>query len=123
MPYVRSTANRPVDVAGAQRVAEERAAGELPSATWGVPPEMTALLKGLKPGQRIKITQRVRVGRKSWPAVVSGTFRGLDYLATGLATDRVPEDDIVVIAVHFTKDNGELSSVTLDEHSKVELGD
>ena len=79
------------------------------------------LLKGLKPGQRIKITQTVRVGRKSWPAVVTGIFRALNYLVTGLATDRVPEDDIVVITVHFTKDNGELSSVTLDEHTKVEI--
>jgi hypothetical protein len=37
-----------------------------------------------------------------------------------LATDRVPEDDIVVVAIHFTKDNGELSSVTLDENSRIE---
>ena len=122
-PYVPSAADRPVDVAGARRAAEERAAHELPSATWAVPPEMTALLRGLKPGQRIKITQRVRVGLKSWPAVVTGTFRGLNYLATGLATDRVPEDDIVVVTVHFTKDNGELSSVTLDERTRIELGD
>jgi hypothetical protein len=120
-PYVPSAANRPVDVAGAARVAEERAAHELPSATWAVPSEMTALLRSLKPKQRITITQTVRVGRKSWPVVVTGTFRGLNYLATGLATDRVPEDDIVVIAVHFTKDNGELSSITLDENSKIEL--
>ena len=76
---------------------------------------------GPQPGQRIKITQTVRVGRKTWPASVTGTFRGLNYLATGLATDRVPEDDIVVIVVHFTKDNGELSSITLDENSKVEV--
>jgi hypothetical protein len=58
--------------------------------------------------------------RVSWPATVEGTFRHVHYLATGLATDRVPEDDIVVVTVHFTKDNGELSSVTLDENSKVE---
>ena len=51
---------------------------------------------------------------------VDGIFRDVNYLATGLATDRVPEDDIVVVAVHFTKDNGELSSVTLDEHTKIE---
>jgi hypothetical protein len=120
-PYVRSAADRPVDVAGARRADEERAAQEMPSATWAVPPELTALLRGLKPGQRVRITQTVRVGQKSWPAVVTGTFRGLNYLATGLATDRVPEDDIVVIALHFTKDNGELSSVTLDEHTRVEL--
>ncbi len=120
-PYVPSAAERPVDVAGAARAAEERAAHELPSATWAVPPPLAALLKGLRPGQRVRITQTVRVGQKSWPAVVLGAFRGLNYLATGLATDRVPEDDIVVLALHFTKDNGELSSVTLDENTKVEV--
>jgi len=93
----------------------------LPSSTRPVRPELAALVKSLQPGQRIRITQTVRVGRESWPATVEGTFRGTDYLATGLATQRVPEDDIIVPMVHFTKDNRELSSVTLDEHSKIEI--
>ena len=92
----------------------------IPSATRPVSPELTATLRALQPGQRIRITQTVRVGMKQWTAIATGAFRGVNYLATGLATDRVPEDDIVVVCVHFTKDNGELSSVTLDEHSKVE---
>jgi hypothetical protein len=120
-PYVSSQANRPVDLAGARRVAEERAAGALPSATRAIPPETAALLKGLRPGQKVRITQTVRVGLKSWQTTVVGTFRDLNYLVTGLATDRVPEDDIVVVALHFTKENGELSSVTIDEHTKVEV--
>jgi len=93
----------------------------IPSATRPVSPELSALLRGLKPGQRIRVTQTVRVGQQQWTTSVPGAFRGVNYLATGLATDRVPEDDIVVVCVHFTKDNGELSSVTLDEHSKIEL--
>ena len=64
----------------------------------------------------------MRVGSSgTWTATVEGVYRNVNYLATGLATDRVPEDDIVVVTVHFTKDNGELSSVTLDENSKIEL--
>jgi hypothetical protein len=93
----------------------------LPSATRPVSPALTAVLQSLKPGQRIKVTQTVRVGGQEWQAVVTGTFRNLNYLVTGLATDRVPEDDIVVPMVHFTKDNGELSSVTLDEQSQIEV--
>ena len=54
-----------------------------------------------------------------WTTTVEGVFRDVNYLATGLSTDRVPEDDIVVVTVHFTKDNGELSSVTLDESSDI----
>jgi len=62
----------------------------------------------------------VRVGLQQWTTTVAGAFRHVDYLVTGLATERVPEDEIVVPAVHFTKDNGELSSITLDEHTRIE---
>ena len=94
----------------------------LRSSTRAIAPALSKLLLGLKPGQRIRITQRVRVGSTAtWNAPVEGKFRALNHLATGLATDRVPEDDIVLVAVHFTKDNGELSSITLDEHTQVEV--
>jgi hypothetical protein len=91
------------------------------SSTRPIDPKLAALIRGLKPGQRIRIVQRVRVGSTAtWTTTVEGAYRGVNYLNTGLSTDRVPEDDIVVVAVHFTKDNGELSSITLDEWSKIE---
>jgi len=82
---------------------------------------MVELVQGLQAGQRIRITQTVRVGSRTWPATVEGVFRHLNYLATGLATERLREDDLVVPMVHFTKDNGELSSIAIDEKSKVEV--
>lgn len=94
----------------------------LPSSTRPVRVSLTSVLKGLKPGQRIRLTQRVQMNtRWGWDTTVEGTFRGVNFLVTGLATDRVPEDDIVVVTVHFAKDNGELSSVTLDDHSRIEV--
>jgi hypothetical protein len=93
----------------------------MPSATRPINPELTALLRSLKPPDRIRITQTVRVGSQVWTTTTEGTFRGVNYLATGLATDRVRADDIVVVTVHFTKDNGELSSVALDEQSRIDL--
>ncbi len=94
----------------------------LRSSTRVISPALSKLLLGLKAGQRIRIIQQVRVGSTAtWKAPVEGKFRTLNHLATGLATDRVPEDDIILIAVHFTKDNGELSSITLDEHTQVEV--
>jgi hypothetical protein len=94
----------------------------IPSATRPVRPELSALLRSLTPGQRIRITQTVRIGSKEWTTTVEGAFRALNFLATGLATDRIPEDDIVVPTVHFKKDpHGELSCVTLDEQSEVEV--
>lgn len=86
-------------------------------------PDLIETLKTLQPGQKIRIIQTVRVGQRTWTTEVKGTFRALRCLVTGLATDRVREDDIIVPTIHFTKDNGELSSVALDEHSLVEIGD
>jgi hypothetical protein len=92
----------------------------LPSSTRPVDPALSELLGRMQPGQRIRITQTVRVGLKQWTTTVIGKFRGVNFLATGLATHRVKEDDIVVVAVHFLKDNGELSSITIDEHTRIE---
>ncbi len=89
------------------------------SATRRLSQQQIDTLRNLTPGQRIQIVQSVRVGAKKWQATTAGVFRGINYLATGVTTDRVPEDDIVVPMVHFTKDNGELSSIAVDENSAV----
>jgi hypothetical protein len=81
----------------------------------------TVAPEDLKPGQRVKITQTVRVGKRSWPAAVTGTVRAVQMLVTGLSTDRAEDDIVVVPTVHFVKDNGELSSVAIDERTQVEL--
>jgi hypothetical protein len=91
------------------------------SASRQLPPEQVSLLRSLMPGQRIKIVQTVRVGAKKWTTEATGAFRSINYLATGVTIERVPEDDVIVPMIHFTKDNGELSSVAIDENSVVEL--
>jgi hypothetical protein len=93
----------------------------LPYSSRPIRPDVAQVLERIKPGDRIKIKTTVRVGMKSWPLEVSGVFRHVDSLATGLATDRVPEDDIIVPIVHFTKDNKEMSSIAIDEHTKLEI--
>jgi hypothetical protein len=85
-------------------------------------PETVTALAQARPGDRIRITQEVRISTThKWPSTVTGTFRALHSLVTGLATQRAPEDDIIVPTVHFTKDNGELSSVALDEATRIEI--
>jgi hypothetical protein len=94
----------------------------LTSSTRPIHPDLANLLRGLKPGQRIRITQTVAINtRRKWDTTVEGVFRDVNFLATGIATERVPQDDIVVVTVHFTKDNGELSSITLDDNSRIEV--
>ena len=93
----------------------------LPYASRPIRPDVAQVLERIKPGDRIKIKTIVRVGLKSWPVEVSGVFRHVDSLATGLATQRLPEDDIIVPIVHFTKDNKEMSSIAIDEHTRLEI--
>lgn len=82
-------------------------------------PALVDLLRSLKPGDTIRLVQTVRVGGRTWEAATDGVFRGLAYLETGVTTERVKEDDLVVPVVRFTKPNGELSSITVDENTRV----
>lgn len=85
-------------------------------------PELVTLLRSLKPGDAIEVTQTVRVGKRKWDAVAKGAFREIAYLETGITTERVKEDDLVVPVVRFTKPNGELTSISVDEHTRVKRG-
>jgi len=82
-------------------------------------PAVVELLRSLKPGDKIRVTQTVRVGARRWETTTDGTFREVAYLETGITTERVKEDDLVVPVVRFTKPNGELSSISIDENTKV----
>jgi hypothetical protein len=77
--------------------------------------------KQLKPGQRVKITQTVRVGRRTWPTTITGTIRDIQVLLTGLATQRGSDDVVTVPTIHFVKENGELSMIAVDERTRIEL--
>ena len=82
-------------------------------------PALVDLLRSLVPGDQIRVVQTVRVGSRKWQATTDGVFRGMAYLETGITTERVKEDDLVVPVVRFTKPNGELSSISLDENTRV----
>jgi hypothetical protein len=80
----------------------------------------TVSYQDLHPGQRVRITQTVKVGSQSWPATVEGIIRDVQVLITGLATQRNPDDIVSAATVHFMKDNQELSSITVDERTQIE---
>jgi hypothetical protein len=81
----------------------------------------TVSYEELKPGQRVRITQPMRVGLKRWPVVVEGTVRDLKVMVTGFTVERGPDDVVTAPTVHFVKDNGELSSITVDEFTTIEV--
>jgi len=82
-------------------------------------PAVVDLLRSLKPGDAIQVIQTVRVGGRRWETQAEGAFNGVAYLETGVTTERVKEDDLVVPVVKFTKPNGERSSISLDENTRI----
>ena len=63
-------------------------------------------------------SQTVRVGAKKWTAEADRRrSASIAYLETGVTTERVKEDDLVVPVVRFTKPNGELTSISIDENT------
>jgi hypothetical protein len=93
--------------------------GKIVLPTRRLDPALGELLRALKPGDRIRTSQTIRVGSRRWETVTEGVFREVAYLQTGITTDRVKEDDLVVPVVRFTKDNGELTSISIDENTRV----
>ncbi len=91
------------------------------SATRKISDTQLQILKSMQSGQRIQVIQTVRVGKRKWTTTIVGVYRHMNYLATGITTERVPEDDIIVPVVHFTKDNGELTSIAVDENSQISV--
>lgn len=85
-------------------------------------PAVVEFLRSLQDGDPIRVIQTVRVGAKKWEAVAEGSFNGIAYLQTGITTERVKEDDLVVPVVKFTKANGERSSISLDENTRIARG-
>jgi hypothetical protein len=81
--------------------------------------DFVEFLRSLKPGDSIRVVQTIRVGARQWESRTDGVFREIAYLQTGITTERVKEDDLVVPIVRFTKPNGELSSISIDENTKV----
>jgi hypothetical protein len=69
----------------------------------------------------VRIKQKVTVGMQSWALEVSGVIRDAKPIDTGIHTDRVRRDDFWVESVLLEKPDGELTRVTFDENTQVEV--
>ena len=75
----------------------------------------------IEPGSRIRVRQRVRVGAQSWWLEVTGVVREVKPIETGIHTDRVAHEEPWVESVLLEKPDGELTRVTFDENTQVEI--
>jgi len=78
--------------------------------------------ESLKPGDHVKITQRIKVGLKIWTTTVTGTVERTERRREGLATQRNFDDKAFADLILLKKDGpaGEETTVAMDEYTQVE---
>jgi hypothetical protein len=76
----------------------------------------------LKPGDRIQVTQRVKVGLKIWTTKVAGTVERIERRREGLHVKRNFDDKAYADLIVLRKDGpaGDETTVTLDEYTQIE---
>src|SRR5262245_14256123 len=89
------------------------------SSTAGSPPVPRPLLAGLRAGDRVEIEHELKVGWRVWRTTTKGVVVGIDRRRHGLHTHRNFDDKVYSDVIVLRRDDGELTTVTLDEFSVV----
>lgn len=76
----------------------------------------------LKAGDRVKITQRIKVGLKIWTTTVAGTVERTERRREGLHVKRSFDDKAFADLIVLRKEGpvGDETTVTMDEWTQVE---
>jgi hypothetical protein len=78
-----------------------------------------ALFAELRPGDRVELTHEVKVGLKRWQTVTVGTVVKTERRRHSLHFRRSGDDKVFSDVIVLQLDSGELTTVTLDEFSKL----
>ncbi|MBW8884393.1 MAG: hypothetical protein JF612_06350 [Planctomycetia bacterium] len=73
----------------------------------------------LAPGDRVEVTHQVRVGFREWYAKTIGTVVTKDRRRHSLHFNRNSDDKVYSDVLILRRDDGELTTITLDEFSEL----
>ena len=73
------------------------------------------LIHRLQPGDRIEVEHEVKVGMRRWTTKTGGEFVRTQRRRHGLHTKRMPDDRVYSDVIVLRREDGELTTVTLDE--------
>lgn len=71
----------------------------------------------LQLGDRIELTHEVRVGMRSWESITKGTVVEVQRRRHGYHHQRNFDDKVFSDSIVVRRDDGELTTITLDEFS------
>ena len=80
-----------------------------------------AIRQKLTPGTRVKITQQLAARDYSWSTVVRGTVVDFSQKQTGSWYAHSKNDKLWLDRLTLRKDDGEISTLNLDDYSLVEI--
>lgn len=75
----------------------------------------------LKPGQRIRVHQEIDRREGNWTHEVIGTVLDAKPEPTGSWHAHGPEGKLWLTRIRLKKDDGELTTVAVDQHTRVEI--
>jgi ribosomal protein L34 len=75
----------------------------------------------LRPGDRIEVRHQVKVGFRSWVSTTQGTVVSKDRRRHSLHFNRNFDDKVFSDLIILRRDDGELTTVTLDEFSEIRV--
>ena len=73
----------------------------------------------LQPGDRVEVTHEVRVGFRNWNSLTIGTVVSKDRRRHSLHFNRNFDDKVYSDVLILKRDDGELTTITLDEYSEL----
>ena len=80
-----------------------------------------ALRKDLRPGAKVKVTQQIAARDYTWTSDVTGTVMEFEQKPTGSWYAHSKDDKLWLDRLLLKKDDGELTTLNLDDYSHVEL--
>jgi hypothetical protein len=78
-----------------------------------------AVFQSLQPGDTVEVVHEVKVGQKIWPVASVGTVVSKDRRRQGLHFARNVDDKVFSDVIVIRKQDGELTTVSLDEFTSL----
>ena len=80
-------------------------------------PEAIEIFESLQPGDRVEVVHQVKVGFRSWESKTVGTVVRKQRRRHSLHFNRNYDDKVYSDMLVIRRDDGELTTITLDEYS------
>jgi len=75
----------------------------------------------IQTGMRVRVTQTIHRREEDWHTSVTGQVVSCEPEKTGSWYAHSPNGQLMLLRIRLQKDDGEISCLTLDQHSRVEI--